>query len=53
MNSQDPNTMDSDERWLLYLMKGKILGKKKKPVQESLVKPNMCDEKMLIKSQKE
>ena len=37
MEGQDPNTMSSDERWLLFLMKGKIMGKKKKPIEVSLV----------------
>jgi hypothetical protein len=37
MESQDPNSLSSDERWLLYLMKGKIMGKMKNPVEDSLV----------------
>ena len=37
MEGQDPESMSSDERWLLHLMKGKIIGKKKKPLQDSLV----------------
>ena len=38
MEGQDPSTMSSDERWLLFLMKGKIMSKKKKPLEESLVR---------------
>ena len=37
MESQDPNSLSSDERWLLYLMKGKIMGKMKNLVEDSLV----------------
>ena len=54
MESQDPNSMTSDERWLLYLMKGKIVGKMKKPVEESLVSSFhqftlFCSSKHLVK----